>query len=124
MECPNCHLGTGVVLYNDIVICNKCRNELCIDYCMCNKCHYSWRENNGVFLDGGMVNMGGLSEAFDQIDKLLNMNPEQFENPSMFDTFYRCIRCGEPAVRDGNTFTCTVCDFKWEILLPSPDLDD
>lgn len=116
MKCPNCGKGDGVIMYQDAIVCNKCGNELNIDYCLCPICQYSWRENDGVFMDGGLVNMDGLEEAFEQIDKMLMNDNGEIETPSMFDDFYNCLRCGEPAIRDGNIFECTVCGFKWEIL--------
>ncbi len=113
MECPNCKKDSGMVLHNDLITCSKCEEVLHIDYCACYMCNYSWRMNGGNFMDGGIIEAEGLQEAVEQLEGLLK---ESTNSVSMSDMIHKCIRCGEPAIKDKNTFECSICGFKWEIL--------
>jgi len=125
MLCPNCKRNSGGVMYKDVITCNKCGEHIVIDYCSCHMCGYTWRLNNGEFLDGNMINEEGLDQMLEEISTLID---EEFDDDveyvikkskdnSMSGMIHKCIRCGETAYPTGDySFKCSSCGFEWEIL--------
>jgi ribosomal protein L37E len=126
MECPNCKKNSGGVMYKDVITCDKCGEHLVIDYCTCHVCGYTWRLNNGVFIDGNLIDEEAIGQMLDELDILIdselkNTAEAVFENVGsvkrMSDILHKCIRCGEPAYRTSEcNFKCSLCGFEWEML--------
>lgn len=142
MECPNCKEDLGICMYKDVIVCNDCGKEVIISYNACRGCSFTWRDNNGRFMDGDVIDEESISEVFDGLDAVINSQqsllddvdvpPEMLENEieatfesvadertkrSMFGMIHRCIRCGELAVPiDEFNYKCPFCDFEWGIL--------
>ena len=128
MKCPNCKRDSGGIMYKDVITCNKCGEHLVIDYCSCHMCGYTWRLNNGEFLDGNMINEEGLEQMLEEIGTLIDEKfdddvkhviekPEGKNYSNMSDMIHKCIRCGELAYPIGDCdFKCSSCGFEWEIL--------
>jgi len=128
MLCHNCKRDSGGIMYKDVITCSKCGEHIVVDYCSCHICGYTWRLNNGEFLDGNMVDEEGLEQMLEEIGTLME---EEFgedaeyvvkrsENKSylnMSDMIHKCIKCGEIAYLIGDyDFKCSSCGFEWEVL--------
>jgi len=125
MLCPNCKKDSGGIMYKDVITCGKCGEHIVIDYCSCHMCGYTWRLNNGEFLDGNMIDEQGMDQMLEEIKTLID---EEFdddveyivkkpEGNNMSDMIHKCIRCGELAYPIGeDAFKCSSCGFEWEIL--------
>ena len=138
MECYSCKKDLGICMYKDKVICNDCGKEIVISYNACRECGFTWRDNNGKFMDGDVIDGEGLNEVLDGLDAIIesqNVPPEvmphldkeieaMFESvaderteKSMSNMIHKCIRCGEIAIpSDEFNYKCPFCDFEWEIL--------
>jgi len=144
MECPGCKKDLGICMYKDKVICNDCGKEIVISYNACRGCGFTWRDNNGRFMDGNVIDEESISEVLGGLDEIIksqpllndeNVPPEamlhldkeieaMFESvaderteKSMLGMIHRCIKCGEIAIPiDKFNYKCPFCDFEWEIL--------
>ena len=140
MECPSCKEDLGICMYKDKVICNDCGKEIVISYNACRGCHFTWRDNNGRFMDGDVIDEEGINEVLDGLDIIVkgpslddvDVPPEILDNEieamfesvadertekSMLNMIHKCIKCGEIAVPiDKFNYKCPFCDFEWEIL--------
>lgn len=125
MLCPNCKKDSGGIMYKDVITCGKCGEHIVIDYCSCHMCGYTWRLNNGEFLDGNMIDEEGLDQMLEEIGTLIDEQLDddveyivkKSESNSMSDMIHKCIRCGEFAYPIGDyNFKCSSCGFEWEIL--------
>ena len=128
MNCPKCNNDSGGIVYQDCITCDKCGNHIVVDYYVCHVCGYSWRLNNGEFLDVQNIDHEGLDQMLDEIEVLIkeefgdeslevDIKSESNTNSSMFDILHKCIRCGQIAYDNGNnSFTCESCGFQWEVL--------
>jgi len=141
MECPSCKEDLGICMYKDKVICNDCGKEIVISYNACRGCRFTWRDNNGKFMDGDVIDGEGLSDVLDGLDIIIegpsleDVPPEAMlhldkeieamcesvaderTEKSMFGMIHKCIRCGEIAIpSDEFNYKCPFCGFEWEIL--------
>jgi len=133
MECPNCKENSGGVMYEDPITCDKCDHNLIISYCACHICGYTWRLNNGVFMDGNLINGEGVNQMLDELESLIKDefgddddvevktylgNVKRNNNSrTMSDMIHKCIKCGEMAYPTNNHgFKCSSCGFEWEML--------
>ena len=144
MKCPSCKEDLGICMYKDKVICNDCGKEITISYNACRGCNFTWRDNNGKFMDGDVIDGESISEVFEGLDIIIkgpslsddeDVPPEEphyidkeieamFESvadertkKSMLNMIHRCIKCGELAVPvDEFNYKCPFCSFEWEIL--------
>lgn len=126
MECPNCKENSGGIMYKDVITCSKCGEHIVVDYCSCHICGYTWRLNNGEFLDGNVVDEEGLEQMLEEIGTLIDEElgdeyaiekPKDREDLIMSDMIHKCIRCGEIAYPVGDyDFRCSSCGFEWEVL--------
>jgi len=144
MECPKCKKDLGICMYKDKIICNDCGKEIFISYNACRGCSFTWRDNNGRFMDGGVIEEGSINEVFDGLDmivkgpsllddedapqEVVRCSDEEIEaifesvadertRRSMLGMIHKCIKCGEIAVpTDEFNYKCPFCDFEWEIL--------
>lgn len=132
MKCPNCKDDSGIVIHKDVIICNDCGKRLVISYNACRSCSFTWRDNNGKFMDGNVFDEENIQEVLNDLDEIVddsvfNLDKEiegVFEsaanekmNNNMSDMIHKCIKCGEVAVpTDDFNFECPFCGFEWEIL--------
>jgi len=143
MECPGCEEDLGICMYKDKIICNDCGKEITISYNACRGCGFTWRDNNGRFMDGGVIDGESMVEVLNGLDVSIrtqpsmslddiNVPPEMTENEiealfesvanermekSMSNMIHKCIKCGELAVPiDEFNYKCPFCGFEWEIL--------
>jgi len=126
MDCPNCEDAEIIILHTDVIECNDCGAAINIDYCMCPSCQYSFRMNNGEFLDEMHMTTDALDEIVEDLEELLSS--DEFSETSldvgtnigsMLDLIYPCVKCGETMTaydEDRNEYECLNCGFKWEIL--------
>jgi len=132
MECPHCKENSGGVMYEDKIICDNCGEYLVIEYCACHVCGYTWRLNNGKFMDGDLINEESVNQMLEELEALIK---NEFSNDdvevetyygntkrnddfrTMSDMIHKCIRCGKIAYPISNhEFKCSLCGFEWEIL--------
>jgi hypothetical protein len=126
MICPSCKKAEIISLYIDSMECTDCGATVNIEYCFCPTCRYSFRLNNGEFLDEMQMTTDALDEVVENLEELL----EEFDEPlemswsdtslrSMLDLVNPCVRCGSSVTihndRSGE-YECLDCGFKWEIL--------
>jgi len=120
MECPNCSSKDVDVVNGDSFICYDCGSSIQINYGICNKCNFTFRTNNGHFVDGGIVNETDLEnfveEVMEDMAKEMDKLYADEEPESMSDLIHRCIKCGCIAYKKGDNYKCSFCDFEWEIL--------
>lgn len=144
MECPNCKEDLGVCIMEDVITCNGCDKEITISYNACSGCNFSWRNNDGRFMDGDVVDEESVSEVFDGLDAVIRSQPllddtdvppevifhldEEVEaafvsvadegtKKNMSSMIHKCIRCGEIVIPiDDYNYKCPYCNFEWEIL--------
>ncbi len=116
MKCPECKQDEAYIMHEDPIQCADCACIMDIGYCVCTECGYTFRTNNGKFMDGVSIDdaldevLAGLKESQGEMCGLLNV--------SMMDLIHNCIKCGEPAGYEKNShvYGCGVCGFEWEIL--------
>jgi len=142
MECPDCKEDLGICMYKDKAICNDCGKEITISSNACRGCSFTWRDNNGRFMDGNVIDEESIGEVLGGLDAIIknqqsllddvDVPPEMLENEieavfesvadertkkSMSNMIHKCIKCGELAVPiDEFNYKCPFCGFEWEIL--------
>jgi len=132
MECPNCKEDLGICIMEDVIICDDCGKQLIISYNACRKCDFTWRDNNGKFMDGDVVDKVSVQEVLanldneidesvfnldEEIERIFESTADERMDNNMSDMIHKCIKCGEIAVPvDDFNFKCLSCDFEWEIL--------
>ncbi|KKL76388.1 hypothetical protein LCGC14_2045370 [marine sediment metagenome] len=117
MKCPRCKMiKEDLVIHVDEIQCNHCDSTMEIGYCLCTNCDYTYRTNNGEFMDGAEFNHEEVDEAFEEFMK--TMGTEPFDASSMADLIDHCVRCSSPTVYEKNSsiYACGMCGFEWEIL--------
>ena len=114
MDCPKCKSVKSFLLVEDKIICHDCSNEITIGYWVCNECGYSFRTNDGEFMDGAVFDV----EILEDLTSSLEEFEEVSEISSMSDLLNPCVKCGSlTSYKSGeNEFTCSDCGFIWEIL--------
>lgn len=117
MECPNCGKDSVAIVHEDPILCTKCGSTMIIKYCVCTECNYTFRLNNNMLLDGGVVEYEMIDEALEEI--IDAMDREMEEDESLLDLIHPCVRCGSPtAYRISETeYMCPECGMEWEILI-------
>lgn len=128
MICPKCEAEI-FVLHEDPIECTDCGATMNIQYCVCPKCHYSFRLNNNEFLDEMQVDMDSMEGVMEDMEELLDELEDgdstvemAWAGPylgNMSDLMKPCVRCGSfITVYDekSNEYECLDCGFKWEIL--------
>lgn len=117
MECPNCKKDGAMSVHTDLIDCHDCGEVICIDYCLCSLCNYSFRTNNGRFISGGMIEIEKLEGSVEDMIKSLEESMMQEEEYSMMGLLHTCIKCGSTLVsKSKNKYSCASCNFSWEIL--------
>lgn len=115
MNCPECKSGESFLLVEDRIPCNKCGEDIIVGYWMCNDCGYSFRTNNGEFMDGAVFDV----EVLDDLAASLEELDEVYENTGpISDLLKPCVKCGSlKSYKSGkDEYTCIDCGFVWEIL--------
>lgn len=119
--CPGCKKLSGEVMHGEQIECPHCNDVLTIEYLSC-PCHYSWREINGIFLDGGRIEMDGLEGLLQGINAFMEAYEEdEIEEPepaSMREMIHHCLKCGALSTQthtNPDTYKCTLCNFEWEV---------
>lgn len=117
--CPGCKLPHGDVMHAEKIPCPHCNEEILMEYLSC-QCRYSWRELNGVFLDGGHIEVAGLEGLIQGItDFIESYDIEETTTPtSMSEMIHRCLKCEALAIQthtNPDAYRCTMCDFEWEV---------
>lgn len=123
MDCPNCEDAEIITLHTDVIECNDCGAIINVDYCVCPNCQYSFRTNNGEFLDEMHMTTDALDEVVEDLEELLTGGEMSWDVDtnigSMLDLLHPCVKCGETMTAyDPKTFEyeCLGCGFKWGIL--------
>jgi ribosomal protein S27E len=126
MICPKCKEAEIIVVHTDVIECNDCGSTINIGYCFCPACRYSFRLNNGEFLDEMEMTTNALDEVVESLDELLAECDDPVEMAwsgpylkSMLDFIHPCVKCGASVtVYDDKLkeYECLSCGFKWEIL--------
>lgn len=123
MECPNCEDAEIIILHTDVIECNDCGTTINVDYCVCPNCQYSFRTNNGEFLDEMHMTTDALDEVVEDLEELLTGGEMSWTSnanvSSMLDLLHPCVKCGKTmTVYDAakGEYECLECGFEWEIL--------
>ncbi len=118
MECPNCKEDQAVVLHTDPITCGDCDSVVNIEYCVCMNCNYSFRLNNGIFMDGAPSGQNSVDEALAEICEKCDEELYNSSVNSMSDLIHNCVKCGQPSayVKNDYVYACSMCGFEWEIL--------
>jgi len=119
MKCPKCFTHGIITIHTEVIDCHDCGGKSNIEYCICTECEYSFRLNNGIFMDEmNMACEEDLIDALEDIVGAFDVTPP-VKNTSMLDTLRPCVRCGElfvSANSKGTHYKCASCNFEWEIL--------
>lgn len=121
MKCPECGKDEAVEAHVDTFPCSECCSEQNVSYCICESCGFTFRLNNGVFLDGAKPSAGERRIAR-RLEEIMAeaVTDSILQNMSLSDYIKNlpsCIKCGSIAVVfDDGTFRCGMCDFEWELL--------
>jgi len=119
MKCPKCSTHGIIAIHTEAIDCHGCGGKSNIEYCICTECEYSFRLNNGVFMDEmNMACEEDLVEAFEGLIDAFDVTPSS-KNKNMADMLQPCVRCGEffvSANAKNTHYRCASCDFEWEIL--------
>ena len=123
MNCPECGNSDTAMLYTDPIECADCGSTMNIEYWICDKCNYSFRVNNGKFLDGSVITSESIDEAIGELVEAMDEDDNPFDDDihigSMLDLINPCVKCGGTmTVYNPKTseYECLDCGFKWEIL--------
>lgn len=126
MLCPKCKESDVVTIYTDEFSCD-CGGTVRVDYCFCPICHYTFRLNNGKFLDEMEMTKALLDEVSNDLASLFDEDLYDIYDDmeineaaaSMSELINPCVKCGsllttynEPL----HEYECLDCGFKWEIL--------
>jgi ribosomal protein S27AE len=120
MRCPNCGKDSALEVHADPIRCMDCDSVANISYCICENCSFTFRLNNGHYLDGGLPdeNARRLQKAVEnQIRELMEEDKvlEKMTLSEYIAQLHSCIRCGSFAVTHGEgEFSCAMCGFSWE----------
>lgn len=118
--CPGCKQNTGQVMHGEVIPCPHCRDDIVIEYLSC-PCRYSWREINGIFLDGGRIEVDGLEGLIQGITEFIeayDLEDSEYTPSSMTEMIHRCLKCGSLSMKihtNPDVYKCTACDFEWEV---------
>lgn len=126
MICPRCDESEVTVIHEDTIECGDCGGLINIQYCLCPKCNYGFRLNNGKFLDEMDITEDALHDVVEDIEEILSEDNDPVEMAwsgpylkSMGSLINPCVRCGGSlTIYDDKLkeYECLSCGFKWEIL--------
>lgn len=118
--CPGCNELIGQVVHAEKFDCPNCSESVLMEYLSC-PCRYSWREINGVFLDGGRIEIDGLEGLLQGINDFIEdyeSENRELSPSSMESIIHHCLKCNELAVQirsNPDVYRCTECSFEWEV---------
>jgi predicted RNA-binding Zn-ribbon protein involved in translation (DUF1610 family) len=124
MNCPECGEKKIIIVHTDKIPCNDCNSIVKIDYCACSSalCNYTFRTNNGEYMDGSFVDYEMTEEIFEELiaaidAEAIDTTVSVLHDTKMSDMIHNCIRCGEASYRHNkSSYACPACGFEWEIL--------
>lgn len=117
--CPGCKEMVGQVMHAEKISCPHCDEEILMEYLSC-PCRFSWREINGIFLDGGRIEVDGLEGLLQGITDFIESysDEEEIAPTSMSGMIHRCLKCESLSTlvhTNPDVYKCTMCDFEWEV---------
>jgi len=113
LRCQGCD-SFGIVMYTDEIPC-VCGEMVHVNYVSCS-CGFSWREANGLYIDGGKFSQEEVLELLSELENVFESEGAISNDTPMGELIHKCIRCGAVAaqVKTG-VYECTSCDFSWEV---------
>jgi hypothetical protein len=136
MICFKCDNGQEAAFFQEEFPCSHCDGKNLVEYNICPGCGWMWRSVNGVVFDDSQMSVEDLGDfaglmmgnhpdmtdeehaIMDNInEQLLKIDKMDSGEASMSDYVHRCLQCNSTAVDvDDGKYTCTDCDFEWEIV--------
>ena len=121
MNCPECNNSNTWKMHEDRISCTDCESRIVLEYHVCGDCNYTFRTNNGKYIDGSfpMDIEKIVEELLDDINSIAPTYKEASKSSeNMSDNLYNCIKCGQALIFDPDIveYNCPHCGFEWEII--------